>query len=397
MYSLRKNDSLPLFAAFLLLALLFLIRVHFFLLLCPAMVGVAILAKTQGQSRRRVLWSVVSLTALAVAVLIALPAIRALWISLVEPVVAIDAMLRNGPEHLRLFFESLATHSYGLALLVGISMMLAAALGGFLIAYPIVAAWWCQSRRGEAIDLLPLLLCGSFALLWLIAPIPAASDASEYKQRHFILLYVLIGVWVIARLVQIGGSIELNTGGRRWGGWIAFVGAIAATMVLGKNINPGEPTVEYMDWANHFYNLKITPGLAQVASFIRNNSKPGDTLAMAGDPVKDPLAGPLVELVSLSDVPAYLSRTDLLARKGGASATLANMRLRQIDQIVQSVDWTSACETMRRSGIRWYIRSDRSQRRWDAGNAQVAFQSGEFSVYDAGASSTPGVCKSTPK
>ncbi|WP_144144819.1 hypothetical protein [Paraburkholderia sp. BCC1884] len=384
MYSLRTGDRLPLIAAFFLLALLFLTRVHFFMLLAPAMIGVAILTNTKGGARRRVLWGGVFIIAVASAAVAISPAIRTAWTNLVEPAVAIDTMLASGPEHFRQLFRVLITQCYAFALLAGISMMLAAALGIFLVGYPMVAAWRCRSEHREAIDLLPLLLCGSFAALWLIAPVPAASDASEYKQRHFILLYAVVALWVLARLLQARGDIKLNTQSARFVGWCAFMGVIAATMVFGKDANPGAPAAKYMDWASQFYGQKIIPGIAQVAAYIRSNSRPGDTLVMAGEPIKDPLTGPLVELVSLSDVPAYLSRTDLLLQKGGTSATLANLRSAQINQIVQSADWTLACNAMRRSGIRWYVGSDNVLPAWSLGRAHAVFRSGEFSVYDAG-------------
>jgi hypothetical protein len=397
MYGLRKDDRLPLMAGFLLLALLFLIRIHFFLLLAPALAGVAVLSRTRPRVRALVMCVVTALIVLALLTLTVSPAARALWVSLVEPAIAIDNMLRNGPDHFRLSFESLLSHSLGAALLVGTSMMLAAALGGFLIAYPVAAAWWCRSERREAIDLLPLLLCGSFLLLWLIAPVPAASDASEYKQRHFLLLYAMVGIWVVARMIQAVGGIKLNTRTKRCVGWLVFMCAIAAVMLLGRSVNPGEPAFRYMGWAKHFYNVKITPGLAQVARYIRDNSKPGDTLTMTGDPVNAELSGPLVELVSLSDVPAYLSRMDLLARKGGASVLLAKARLEQINKIVQSDNWASACETMRRTGIRWYVATDDTLPHWDAGKTNSVFREGMFSVYDAGSSGNSVACESASR
>ncbi|MFL9978037.1 hypothetical protein [Paraburkholderia graminis] len=397
MYALRNGDRLPLLAAFLLLALLFLTRVHFFLLLAPAMIGVPILAKAQSRLRWRFMLGVAFLFVVALISLIFSPAIRTWWISLTEPAIAIDTMLGSGPEHFRQLFRLELGQSYGGALLIGIIMMLAAALGAFVIVYPIVAALWCRSKHREAIDILPLLLCGSFAVLWLIAPVPAASGASEYKQRHFLLLYAIVAVWVVARLLQICGKVELNTSARRRVSWLAFIGVIAVTMVLGRGTSPGAPAEKYMDWANQFYNQKIEVGLAQVGNYIRDNSRPGDTLAMAGDAVKDPLRGQLVELVSLSDVPAYLSRTELLIDKGGASLALANMRLKEINQIVGSPDWFSACKAMRRNGIRWYVASKGQKSGWSIENGQPVFQSGKFSVYDAGGPNATDMCESTSK
>jgi hypothetical protein len=392
MYGLRSHRRGALWLAFMLLCALFFIRIHFFLLLAPAMLAVVILALLRGRVRAYLIGGLGVCLGVILAILVTSPTLRLLWVSLVEPASSIERMLRMGPPHFLLLFQrwlALPTHAF--ALMLGLGTMFVAALGVFAIAYPLMAASWYRARRGEAIDLLPALLCVSFLVLWLIAPTVVTGDPSEFKQRHFILLYALIAVWVSARVMQLCGVALRSTLGR-FAAFAAFFAMVGATLVAGKFLQPDAPMLEYMNWATLLYDVRITPGVAQVGAYVRENSNPGDSLTMAGEPVKDELNGVLIQLVSLSDVPAYVSRTDLLARKGAGSLALGHSRVAQLDAMRQSPDWRLACETLRKNRIRWYIDGAGTPPRWDLTQKHAVLRSHGLAVYDAGSPGNGGKC-----
>ncbi|WP_454732081.1 MULTISPECIES: hypothetical protein [Cupriavidus] len=369
----------------LLLVLLAMFRIHFVMLLSPAWAGTLLLGCWRARSQWKALFACL-LGVLAFALAIALLVYNEAWRDLVQPQAYVDGMLKYGESYYSQLYHLLRdTASLPVTLAVGVALLMVAALGVLAVAFPVVVIVWARSGRWEAFDWMPLMLCGTFALLAVMMPVVANTDPSEFKQRHFVLLYAFVGLWTVARILALIGTYAKVGRLRQGPVWAIFMVAVLAAMTLGHEYRPGQASVVYMPWVQAFYGLNIEPGIAQAAAYIRKNSEPGDTLAMGGQAVKEDLQSPLVELISMADVPAYLSRTDLLEKKGPEMQRIVKERHAQIEGIIGADSWRSACEEMHRSGIRWYIEQSDDKPVWDPMKRLAVFRSARFAVYDAGA------------
>ncbi len=371
----------------LLLLSLFMIRLHFFVLLAPAFVGTWLLARWQPPLRRKALVAGTGLALVIMAVIILLAAQPSLRAMLQSFTYVQDALGFGPATYLRYFkhVESSMPVVAPLALLV--LMLLAAALGAFLVVLPLVTLARARSGRWEDFDWLPWLLCTTYALLTLAAPTGLNTDASELKHRHFILLYAMVGGWSIACGLQWLSERMRRGRVTEYAWWLASAGVLMASMTWARDSNPAQPSLDHMPWARSFFGVPVAPGIVQTGAYIRSHSDRGDLMAMTGAAMRGYMQSRQTELIGFADVATYLGRSELLEKQGGAASALASQRGAEIDRMSMATSWGSACQRLNAMGVRWYVENQPELPRWDPSHSAAVYRAGDFVVYDAGSTS----------
>lgn len=378
----------------LLLMSLFMIRVHFFVLLAPALGGTWLLAQWRVPSGLKAQLLVLCFTLFILGSTITL-ALRADLLSFFMPLQYIESALHSGPpKYLHFFQEIKGNTPLALVLILGVGMLFVATLGVFVIGLPIVAWLWARTGQWEDIDWLPWMLLGTYALLILLGPVMDA-DPSELKQRHFILLYASVAAWTLARGVELANPATWDINRHQPATLSAFIAALLAIAVVGQDAKPARPLFDLMPGARRFYGVHIERGLAQVASYIRHHSQPGDLMIMSGNAMRGYIWSSLTELVSMADVPTYIGRTEFLEKEGGNALSIATKRSAVVDEITTAASWQMACDQMRKNGVRWYVEYQPNLPRWDPANRIAIMKGGDFVVYDAGLKAQSN-CNSAP-
>lgn len=384
---MRTNRQRPQALGLVLLLSVFMIRLHFFALLAPAFAGTWLLSRWRISPRKKALL-VAACMALAFAASIAVLAWQPTLRSMLQPLQYTDSALGFGPaSYARLFRGIEADMPVAVPLALLVPMLLTAALGVFLVGLPLVSAVWARSGHWEDVDWLPWLLCASYALLILLAPTSLNTDASELKHRHFILLYAVVGSWIIVRAVQWLSQWFRADGKTGYLLWTASAALCLATVAWGREHRPGKPDLQHMPWATAFFDVPLAPGIAQTGSYIRAHSERGDLLAMSGAAMRGYMQSRQTELIGFADVATYLGRAELLEQQAGRKAALAASRAAEVDGVVTAAGWREACQRLNRMGVRWYVEDRTDAPRWDPSHQTAAFKAGAFAVYDAGSPS----------
>lgn len=370
--------------ALFLLASVSMIRLHMFVLLAPAMAGMWLLAIRRSPSGRD--WPVVlGCFGLLFFGAVALLAWRADLRELLHSLRYVKEALGFGPPRFLDFYhqqESWMPTALQLVLVVVLALMLG--LAGFSVMLPVASVLWTRAHRWEMFDWFPWALCGSYALLILLAPTWLNTDASELKHRHFLLLYAAVGGWSVARALQLVTYVRWTHVGVERIALAVFAIVIALVMVLGREAEPGRPDGRYIPWASKFYQSPNEPGLARAGAYLHGHAEPGDLLIMGGQAMRGYVMSRQTELVSVSDIAAYIGRVELLEKQGGNYAAIAAQRSADMGRVEAAGSWAEACGQLRSIGVRWYVENQPGLPRWDIGRAQAVLKAGDFGVYDAG-------------
>jgi hypothetical protein len=362
------RDARALLASAALVAGTAFIRMHIFVLLLPAWIACAALS-TPPVRRRVLLFAGGALVVFAVFVWAfyrAFPDAYALGIFL-------DAMHNEQHPVAYGYLYSGLMASYGapVAVPVGVLLVLAATLGVFGIFYPVSVLAARRARPLELVDLVPIVLLGSYVLLILTAPVPPHGDATEFTQRPFVLVYAVFAVWTAA---GFAGWLSLY-GLRQRRVWLPLLIAAALTVMWALLSTMGD-----WRWVDRH---EIAKGLPQAASYLRSRSQPGDLLAAPGLSTSFVPADLPVQLVAMSGVPAYLSRPFIHMAYGGARAQTALPRYIALRAIERETSADTALARLRALGIRWYVvaETDRSGPRWDPERRRAVFVDRMVAVY----------------
>ncbi|WP_445146005.1 hypothetical protein [Dyella sp. Tek66A03] len=378
-----KKQASNALGLFLLLSL-FMIRLHFFVLLAPAFAGTWLLAQWRISPRKKALLACLSFALAFVASISLLswqPGLRAM----LQPIQYAEGTLNFGPpDYLQFLQHTEASMPLAASLALLVAMLLAATLGVLLIGLPLVTAVWARSGRWEDFDWLPWLLCVAYSLLILLAPTGLNTDASELKHRHFILLYAIAGAWSIARSAQWASQFALNDRRVDYVLWPASAAVLLLTMTLGRDVNPGKPSLIHMPWASGFFDVPVAPGIAQTGAYIRAHSEQGDLMVMSGEAMRGYMQSRQTELIGFADVATYLGRTELLEKQRGIASTLASERAAEVNNVVTAAAWAAACARLNQMGVRWYVENQAGLPSWDPSHSEAVFSAAEFSIYDAG-------------
>jgi uncharacterized membrane protein YbhN (UPF0104 family) len=88
-----------------------------------------------------------------------------------------------------------------------------------------------------------------------------------------------------------------------------------------------------------------------------------------------------IQLVSLTGVPAYLSRPFIHATRSRKERQIAERRYAELEQVANEPSLAAALGRLRELGIRWYIVPGTAGPGWDPGRGHAAFVAGEIAVY----------------
>lgn len=381
----RSRTTLALSAA--LVAATFSFRIHVFLLLLPAWL-LTVAAASRTVQRRRVL-SLVVAGAMAIAVVVALrysPILPAgdSW-SFGEGR-ALERFLfqvhrRQEPTAYQGLYRQLQTE-YGepFALVAGALLVYPVALGIFIFLLP--AAMWMErsTRRLRGIDAFPVALVVCFGGLMAFVPTPFHHDATDLIHRPSVLLYAATAIWTLAFLVR-----WLSRQGTHGAGQLWQTVAIAAALTLPVMwVTADELARPKFHWARWFpaYEYTVESGLLEAAAFIRERSRPGDTLATSGLTSGYVAVDAPTVLTALSATPSYLARPWVHLFQGGMRAEVARARYNALSAIEGTPDLHIALQRLRAIGVRWYVATAPGVPVWDPQHRRAAFTSGKTAVYE---------------
>ena len=259
-----------------------------------------------------------------------------------------------------------------IAVPVGVLLVVPACLGVFAVLYPVSVVLVHRSRGLRPIDWVPPALLVGYLLLLIAAPVPAHGDSTELTQRPFVLLYAVVAIWTVAGCLS---WLAMQGGLRARRVWLPLVLLGAVSVVLALRY-----TVRDWRWA---YAYRVAEGLPQAAGFMRSNWHPGDLLAtqdMAPGLVVTDLA---VQLVSLTGMPAYLTRPFIHISGGGRRGQVATQRYAALGGVAGEESAPAALGRLRALGIHWYVVANRDRRgpRWDPERRHAAFVDGMVAVY----------------
>lgn len=364
----------------LLLASIILVRVHFFMLLAPA-ITMYVGLRHRWMYRCKML-AVVCAAALTLAALTwSTPTLKAWVLAQPAPSQYLDGVLNQ-----TLFLGrplQLPAHPAALVFAIKTGLTLVALLGVYALAYPILAgtALLRLGRRREYL-LVPFLLLSYVLLMW-FAPTAGNADFTEYKHRHFPLMYVMVVLFCVICAYQL---VVERTQRAAWPQRIAVLLAmvlLGTATVASRGINPAKPDVAAMPWSTDFYNERLTPGLLDAARYLRTHRRDGDILAMGGDAVMG-FSRPIVNLISVTSMPTFLARSELRMMRSPCVRRTVEMRTTALNNIAQARDWVEARQRMRDNAIRWFVVLADQSVAWDPTRQAAVFSSSGLSVYDAG-------------
>ena len=276
----------------------------------------------------------------------------------------------------------LVSTTVGLTMLFQVLLILVAVLGVYCVLYPLALFFSVRRFGFRVMDALPLFVLLSFLGLTLFAPAAYTSDITEYKQRHFLSLYMLVVVYTIYYAVSL---MPKNIVDKAVFERTVVAGAaciLVGVVALNWGANPARPSVVAMSWASFAHNQSTTPGLLDSAAYIKAHASPGDVMVI-GTPSNGPMQGAAItDLISLTGVPAYVARARMT--KSLCIQSILQNRLSVLKTLSAIDNWPEAQRFLQSNGIRWVAFPAGGRPKWDTGLNAAAFSSKGMSVYDAG-------------
>jgi hypothetical protein len=379
---LKNNDSRIIALILLLLFLNIFVRAHMFLLLAPAIL-VLVFQQRWSVNIRLLMSALIGLATLGILALYFSPYLHALWMQYAKPDEYLNFALQWSPMYGQTFkFLELP---FCLTIPVQIIYIIAAVLGGYFILYPMML-WLYVKRFGfHSIDALPLIMILTFIGLMLFAPTPFNGDFTEYKHRHFPLLYLIFAVYTIAYAVSLVSTRISDRNKLSYWVYSLVICIFAASIILNWNSNPARPNVEAMPWAGGFHNEPITLGLLETAQYLRTHAKYGDVFAMGvvATSVTYP-NNPVDNIISLTGIPAYLARAEMRMKWSDCVRGVVVHRLSVLKAVSAMDNWSDVQRLLQSNGIRWFLPLSGENQKWDIGRKFAVFSSNGISIYDAG-------------
>jgi hypothetical protein len=389
---LNQRDAKVLWFSLLLLCSLPIIRVQMFMLLAPTIVAV-ILFQFWREKTRVILGILISSIIAGFLLLHFSEFLHHLWINYSKPQDYLNIAISMSS----FYGQAVMIPSYllGLSMPIQIIVILISILGIYIVLYPLMFWLSLRHRKFKETDTIPLFLTLTFIILMIFAPVAGNGDLTEYKHRHFLLVYVLIAIYTITYVIQsIGNSIfrlnlvRVNTGN-------TAIVMICVTVFMNWNSNPAQPNVKSIPWSEGYHNQRITPGLLEIAQYIRENAKYGDVLAMDKSSFESDPRAEIIEIISLTGVSGFLARADLRLRGSECIKGVVTHRLNLLKDLSTIDNWLEAKSFLQTNGIRWYISPKGENPKWSPNQENSIFSSKGMAVYDAGFS-TSKILK-TPK
>jgi hypothetical protein len=375
-----------LIASAALVAATFLYRFHIFVLLCPAWLAAVAIASPTVRRRWRLFG--ISGALLLIAAILAydylpnLPATGASWA--LDGGQALERFLRQ--VHTRqeptaytgLYPRVLMQYGEPIGFAFGMLLVYPAALGAFLVLFPITL--WLERRalQVRGADAFPLALLVMYAALMLLAPAPSHHDATDLIHRPFTLLYAVVAIWTVALAVR-----WLSRRGAHGSDKVWLAGSIVSVALLpwiwSHAAEMGRPR---FNWGPMYNTYTVDRNVVEAAAFIRTRSKAGDIAATSRLPATYVAVDIPTVLASLTSTPVYLARTWYHMSLGGARTKLAIGRYNALVAIDLASDQQTAFRYLREVGIRWYVATSLGTPTWDPKHAGASHTAGDVAVYE---------------
>ena len=328
----------------LVLALLLIqIRVHIFVLLLPTMLLAIVLTLIVRRNWKSLSAVAVPVIATGLLLLVIEPMPTFVSTSLVKPFLVFAHTAMAPTAYDGLYTWILQNLSDTASIFIGVTLIILAVLGMFVILYPIPAILYIRRKGFSPADSIPISSIIFYIALILLSP------SSEFQHRPYVLVYLLVVIFTAAYVVRLS---PLSESGRVTAVNLTtlVVGAASMSALATSGFDPGRPRFA---WGLGAYNWHVDPSVLTVANFIRHEARPGDTIAFA------PVApGALVNsgtvLASLTNIPVYLGCPTCAAYDHGQRLAVES-RLRELAQVEAARSFGEKNAILWRMGISWYV------------------------------------------
>ena len=368
-----------------------LFRMHVFILLFPAWLGVVAMASRTVQQRRTLFLILAGAFAVGAVLALRFAHLPPEMSSIYDEGRALERFLYqvhrgNEPTGYQGLYQRILTQfGESVGFTAGVLLVYPACLGVFIILYPLALSLLRGRLQLGSVDGFPLALLVAYAALMLLAPIPAHHDPTEFTHRPFVLLYALVAVWTAASLVRwLSG--QGGHGVRLW--QTLVVGTTLALPLIWTNAAPmARPK---FNWGRPLAAHAVPRDLLAAADILRVRARPGDTFATSGlSSGRVPVVDAPTELVALTGVPTYLARLWIHEALGGATRIAAMRRYFALGEVAQAQDRESAMQKLRDLRVRWYVVTNPGEPAWDTQRSRATWARGAVAIYDSEAPGFP--------
>jgi hypothetical protein len=377
----KKHDGRVLALALLLMFSLILIRVHMFILLAPAVLAFVGVYRWCLKPRLLAVLALGMMAAIMLLLHFSIP-LYTLWVELTSPFAYLNTVL--GGALVNGLPLGLVSSAVGLTMFYQMVLVLVAVLGVYSVLYPAMLMLSVRRFGFVLADVLPVLVLLSFIGLMLFVPTNRTGDFTDYKQRHFLLLYVLVVTYTVYYAVQLVSRHISDAALFKRAVVVGALGILVGNVWLNWGLNPARPNMVAMSWASALHNQVTSPGLIEAAEYIRAHARQGDVIAMDVPSIGTMLGAPIIELVSLTDVPAYIARPEIKMKRSVCVKNILLSRLRVLETLSAIDNWPETRKWLQTNGVRWFVVPGDGRPKWDVDLKAVAFSSKGMSVYDAG-------------
>jgi hypothetical protein len=207
-------------------------------------------------------------------------------------------------------------------------------------------------------------------MLW--APNNYQGDITEFRQRAFVLVVLVLLVWNarwLCLLLPVAVPVQA-----------AAMAACAALIVTQGFV--AEWKAPRMAWAKPFISYQVSPGMQAAAAWLRVHSGRATAFTTArADPTANLLDDATV-LTSLSGDAAWLSRPAIHMDAGGREAVAVQQREQVLDAIAKAPTRESAMALLRPFRVAFYVVTDPTGPAWDPQRAAAAFRADGMAIYE---------------
>lgn len=257
------------------------------------------------------------------------------------------------------------------ALPFGVLLALAAMGGPCLLLFLAGAALAARRGRLGAEDVIPFALRLWAAALSVLAPTPFHGDFSDFRQRAFVLVVVVLIAWS-ARFLLLpwpGGPRALPLGA-------AALAALLVTPLWLPSAKTGR-----MAWASAFSGQRPAPGLLEAGHWMRAAAGPGESFLLAGLRPDEVFHDDAMVLIGVSGVPAHVSRPSVLRACGPPRSVVAEERMALAAAVAAEPQAARARARLAAAGVGFYIAPRSAMPAWDPEGAQADWRGGDYALW----------------
>jgi hypothetical protein len=366
----KSNDKKFIYLIFILLIFLFFVRVNIFLLAAPVSILFIINSRYRIDNNKHIkLITIVLLTLL---------------------IIGLNGYLdyySKSNDYLNYILGNLFYRGTGINLnlpipwvnLVIIFLMTLAILGVYLPIYIISLIGKIRSFGYENSDLLPFLTFTFFILAILFYPPGSNGDISEFKHRHFPLLYIVIIVYSVHYI-----NILIRNNIKHIVIYLILFATIPTSLYFGLSINPATPKYIFIPWAKKYFDQKVDFELIEISRHIANNSIRGDIFAFLGGPNADPALDLNLAIISISGAPSFISRAEVISASSKCNRSVISDRKKILEEIASLSKFAEIEAAMKYSSVRWLIVDTAHIKTWGGFQGRAIFSGKNYILFDFG-------------